>query len=163
MSIWTASSMNSAASRAEGPWQWQTLQKGALCPRRSPRAPLYDLKAPTLPARLWLDALFTATIEAWWSPQQCPPEPRSWTHLLQARLLQLLAIQKWDFQKNIHTNKHQNAIVEEQLPFSGSLLGFFYFVFLMQWSRSVILFLFFFLPYYDMQSSCNIFTSFCSV
>lgn len=27
--------------------------------------------------------------------------------------------------KNIHTNKHQNAIVEEQLPFSGSLLGFF--------------------------------------
>lgn len=64
------------------------------------------------------------------------------------------------FSKNIHTNKHQNAIVEEQLPFSGSLLGFFYFSFLMQWSRSVILFLFF-LPYYDMQSSCNIiFTSF---
>lgn len=33
------------------------------------------------------------------------------------------------FSKNIHTNKHQNAIVEEQLPFIGSLLGFFYFIF----------------------------------
>lgn len=101
------------------------------------------LKASTLPARLRLDTLFTATIEAWWYHTLASTMP-TWTQKLitSAASSSLTTARYTEMRFKEKKKKHQNAIVEEQLPLDGSLLGFFLFYFLMPWSSLVIFSLF---------------------
>lgn len=136
MSIWTASSMSSAVPLAGGPWQWQILQRGTLCLRRSPRALLYDPKAPQLTSTPYGCILLTIATEAWWKHTLASPMPiwnqksnTSATGCKETRLLQMFSSTYMRLEKQTPKCHSRRAVAfrrKDWIKMSSTLKDFFF-------------------------------------